>query len=657
MIRPGADVKKTLEEQAEAAYAASVRGAWVAAIFCLMVLGLMLGNRSALKSVDPLHSPQLAARMAQLTKDPRNEPLKQGIRKLDLQLRREFEHRLAFSHRGGYVLLVGISLFLIAGGLAVHYKRKAPMPGPQEQDSDAVRRSAVLARRAVAFFGVVAALGLAALAVLPGSDLTGEYIKATRGYHRAIAVPEDASSSAPQAAPGPSAPGPGPQTAAAASNSTPPVEIKPLPIPGLPNAPGKNSTANSSKPAPIKIPTVPFDQSDYKPTPQDWAANWPVFRGPSGTGYIESGDYPVKWNGQTGEGIIWKTEIPLPGWNSPVVWGDRVFVSGADKDKRVIYCLDAATGKVLWSKPFDMLSKQVDVMEDAGYAPSTLAVDGKRVFAIFPNGDLACLDFDGKLVWQKSLGAPENTYGYATSLTMYGSLLMVLFDRGSDGAEAKSLLMALQGGTGACVWYAQRAVPNSWATPIIINTGSRLELITSANPWVISYNPITGREFWRANLMSGDVAPSPTFAGGMVLACNSGAALGAIRPGGSGDVTASQVAWKSNEGLPDISSPAANNDFVFLADSGGNVTCVDLKTGAKVWDHAFETAFKASPTIVGGRVYLLDQDGVMHIIAAARTFKEEAACALSEEAAATPAFVNGRIYIRGTKHVYCVGGK
>jgi len=142
-----------------------------------------------------------------------------------------------------------------------------------------------------------------------------------------------------------------------------------------------------------------------------------------------------------------------------------------------------------------------------------------------------------------------------------------------------------------------------------------------------------------------------------VLACNSGAALGAIRPGGSGDVTASHVAWKSNDGLPDISSPAANNDLVFLADSGGNVTCVDLKTGAKVWDHAFDTTFKASGTIVGGRVYLLDEDGVMHIIAAARTFKEEAACALSEEAGASPAFVNGRIYVRGVKHVYCVGGK
>jgi len=147
------------------------------------------------------------------------------------------------------------------------------------------------------------------------------------------------------------------------------------------------------------------------------------------------------------------------------------------------------------------------------------------------------------------------------------------------------------------------------------------------------------------------------FAGGMVLACNSGAALAAIRPGGSGDVTTSRVAWKSTDGLPDIASPAANGDLIFMADSGGNVTCVDLKTGAKVWDHSFGTPFKASPTIVGGRVYLPDNDGVMHIIAAARTFEEEAQCALYEETGATPAFVNGRIYIRGAKHVYCVVGK
>lgn len=679
MIRPDAQTKRTLEEQAAIAYAASVRGAWIAAVFCLMVLGLILGNRSALKNTDPLNSPRIAAMTIRLAKDPRNPQLKESFRKLDLGIRRDYQRRLAFSHQGAYVLLVGVSLFLIAGASAAHHNRVlqqcsgcAIVVGPDEQDSDSARRSATLARRAVAVFGAVAALSLAALAILPGSDLTKQYLKATRGYHRTVAVADDSSSSAPMAAPGPSAPGPrpSPATASTSGGGTPaiPGGIKPLPVPGLPNS--GNSATSGSKPAvtglspnsaskqppAIRIQTVAFDENDYKPSVPDWAANWPVFRGPSGTGWVESA-YPIKWDGKTGEGIAWKTEIPLPGWNSPVVWGDRIFTSGADKDKREIYCLDSATGKLIWSKPFAMLSKQVDVMEDTGYAPSTLAVDGKRVFAIFPNGDLGCWDFDGKQLWQKSLGNPENQYGHASSLTMYGSLLMVLFDQGSDGAEAKSLLMALQGETGACVWYAQRAVPNSWATPIIIDTGSRLELVTSANPWVISYDPMTGREFWRANLMSGDVAPSPVYAGGMVLACNSGAVLAAIKPGGSGDVTATQVAWKSTDGLPDIASPVANGELIFMADSGGNITCIDLKTGAKVWDHSYGTPFKASPAIAGSRVYLMDNEGVMHIIAAGRTFEEEAQCALSEEAGATPAFTNGRIYIRGAKHVYCVGKK
>jgi outer membrane protein assembly factor BamB len=156
--------------------------------------------------------------------------------------------------------------------------------------------------------------------------------------------------------------------------------------------------------------------------------------------------------------------------------------------------------------------------------------------------------------------------------------------------------------------------------------------------------------------MSGDVAPSPIVAGGMALACNTGAYLAAIKPG-SGDLSKTGIAWKASDGLPDIASPVANNELVFLADSMGNVTCVDVKSGKRVWEHAYGNAFKASPSIVGGNVYLLDSEGVMRVIAAGRAFKEVSKSVLSEGASATPAFVGGRIYIRSDKSLYCIGKK
>lgn len=683
MLKNSADIKKATEERAAAGYTASVKGAWVAAIFCVLVLGLLAGNRATIRSVDPLNAPELKTLKLSLTQHPKDEGMKATIRLKDAQLRGEYLRRLAFANQGSYVLVVGVALFLIAGASAIGYKKQITLPDSKEQSSDTVRRSSNLALRAVCVFGGVTVFCFASLAVFSRGDLTNEYIKATRGYHRPASEPTE--SAAAPSEPAQTTPAPSVATAqpaqpapAASSASADTKTIPPLPLPSLdfvkadnvaakPKAPvskpkpttstPKPTDATKVHPEPPKPQTVAFDENDYAPTPADWLNNWPVFRGPGVSGFIESGDYPTAWDAKSGTGILWKTAISLPGWNSPVVWGDKIFVSGADKTNREIYCLDAASGNVIWKTPFALIGKQTDVMSDTGYAPSTMAVDGKRVFAIFPNGDLACLDFDGKILWSKNLGNPDNTYGHASSLAMYRSLLMVLFDQGGGGANSGSALLALQGGTGNLVWNASRPVANSWGTPIIINTGQRVELITSANPWIISYDPMTGQELWRADEMSGDVTPSPIYSGGFVFACNQGASLAAITPGGSGNVTKTNVAWTFPDNIPDISSPSANGELIFLAGSDGMVTCIDIKSGKKVWEHQYETGFTASPVIVGGRVYLLDADGVMHIITADKAFKEEHKSAISEKAAATPAFVGGKIYIRTEKHVFCIGKK
>jgi len=172
---------------------------------------------------------------------------------------------------------------------------------------------------------------------------------------------------------------------------------------------------------------------------------------------------------------------------------------------------------------------------------------------------------------------------------------------------------------------------------------------------VIAYVPATGAERWRAECLGGDVAPTPVFVGGLVYACNVGAYLSAIRPGGTGDVTKSGIAWQAMDGLPDMTSPASDGELINLVTSDGTVTCYDAASGAKVWEQYLEKQFRSSPTIVGKRVYVMDTEGVMHILEAGRAFREVATAPLGEPANTSPAFVGGRVYIRGKKNLYCIG--
>ncbi len=402
----------------------------------------------------------------------------------------------------------------------------------------------------------------------------------------------------------------------------------------------------------VETPRFPSDGEIRK--------NWPRFRGPGGAGISAYTNVPAKWNGKTGEGVLWKSPIPLPGKNSPVVWGSRIFLTGATRKKRQVYCFDADSGRILWQRDVKNVpggvSKPPNVSEaETGYAAPTAIVDGQRVYAIFANGDLACFDFEGKKrLWAINLGLPDNMYGHSASLAMWRGLLIVQFDQGDD-EDDKSELLGLDALTGQEVWSKERAVPNSWPVPIVINASGKDQIITCANPWVISYNPADGAELWRAKCLDGDVAPSPIYAGSMVFAVNTGAVLAAIRPDGAGDVTKTHIAWTGEDGLPDICSPVSDGELVWLLETYGTMTCYDVQTGKPVWEHDLDTSFNASPSLVGERVYLISTDGVTIIIEAARKFKEVARSELGEKVFASPAFMDGRIYIRSEKNLFCIG--
>lgn len=385
---------------------------------------------------------------------------------------------------------------------------------------------------------------------------------------------------------------------------------------------------------------------------------WHRFRGPGGAGVSAYTNVPTSWNGKTGDGILWKTPVPLKGHNSPVVWGDRVFLSAADPNTRQVLCFDAKSGKLLWRGDVPTAppasGEKFEIMEDTGYAAPTLATDGRRVYAIFPTGDVAGFDFNGKRLWHKSLGRPDSAYGYASSLETYEKFVLIQYDQ-SDGKDGKSRFFALDGLSGQVAWEAKRDLPSSWTTPIVADVAGKPQLITVANPFVVSYNPADGKEIWRAECVGGDLAPSPIYAGGLVVAIQPYSQMVAIKPTGQGNVTKTHVAWKAEDGIPDICSPVSNGTYVYLLDSEGLVTCYKVEDGKKIYEHELKEPCRASPSIVGDKLYILGHKGVMHIAQAGPEYKELGKCELGEECFASPAFADGRIYLRGAKNLYGIG--
>jgi outer membrane protein assembly factor BamB len=584
----------------DTAYHLATRTAAVAGVLTLLICAVLGYDYTRRLAKDPLESTAFKSLVAALDQQPTNEVLKEHIRAFDLQLRQEYFRQRALVRVGAALLLVSIAIFLSAMKTAVTLRRRLPAPvgQPAVQDREALwTRTARWGVAAVCLVLVGAAIVLA-VSVHAEFPLEGE---------ETVAVVNPAAS--PQAA----GAGTAPAVAAAA-------------------------------PQPL-------------PTDEEIAKSWPRFRGPGGLGISAYANVPQTWDGKSGKGILWKTPVPLPGNNSPVVWGKHVFLSGADPRRREVYCFDAEHGKLLWQQAAPSTPQSAappKVNEDTGYAASTTATDGRYLFAVFANGDLAAWDFSGKLAWSKSLGVLENSYGHASSLVTYKDRLLVQLDQGSARAQ-KSKLLAFEAATGKIIWQVARAVPNSWSTPIVIRQGGADQVITAADPWVIANNPADGSEIWRAKCLKTDIGPSPVFADGKVFAANDNCNLVAIRADGHGDVTAS-VLWKGEDGLPDTCSPLATKEFVLLLTSFGTLTCYDAAKGDMLWAEDFSTDFSASPSLVGNHVYLIGRKGKAWIVEPTRKKCNRLGEAdLGEDCVTTPAFQDGRIYLRGKTNLFCLG--
>lgn len=386
--------------------------------------------------------------------------------------------------------------------------------------------------------------------------------------------------------------------------------------------------------------------------------NWPLFRGYEGAGFSPSTNAPIGWDVKTGAGLAWKTASPSSGFNSPLIWGDKIFLSGGDAQLREVVCLDLRNGQTLWRQAISNVpgspASPPEIPESTGYAAASMASDGRRVYVIFANGDLAGLSLDGKLLWSKGFGALHNAYGHATSLTAWRDRVIVQLDQG-EPEDRRSKLYAIEGRTGRIAWQKDRKVGASWASPIAFEAGGKAQVVLLSLPLVMAYSAADGAELWSADILNGEITPSPAFAGGHVIVASPSDKLVAIRPDGTGEVAKSHIIWTNEDNVPDVTSPASNGELVFTLTTSGMLTCFEAKDGKKLWEHDFEFECHASPTIAGGRVYFIGQKGMAVAVEAGRQFKEVFRTDMGDEFHASPAIAQDQIVLRGVTNIYCLG--
>ncbi|MDX9880797.1 MAG: PQQ-binding-like beta-propeller repeat protein [Prolixibacteraceae bacterium] len=602
--------------------------AWLSAGFSVIICVLLIVNFIQSKSVNPIESETLKALVERLKSDPQNEALVNEIRAFDLLARKAYFTNQWQLRTGGYLLLLGI----IVTVLAVRYVQSGRLKLDEIEDvKKEPSLDSLLARKWILFVGAGLFVLAAVSGVLSYNSLEGYSLSEPEA--KTDVVPEISSSSEEKIIGA---------TTAEAQPGVVPEEILAV----------ESASSEEEKPVAETIPEPPESSAQPEKTvvsQKEMKANYPFFRGAEGNGIAYQSNAPVQWDGAAGTNILWKTKFPKHGFSSPIVWKNIVFITGADNASREVYCYDLDSGKLLWTAQADNIpgspAQMPKVTPDTGLAAPTMATNGNSVFAIFATGDVLALDMDGKRLWAKNLGVPDNHYGHSSSLIIYKDKLLIQYDTNKGGK-----LIALSTASGDEIWTTVRKSKISWSSPILVNTGNRMELILTTDPNVDSYDPETGKELWSVKCLMGEVGPSAAYLDGLVFAANEYATFAAIKPG-----TSAEIVWQSDEYLPEVASPLAVNGVVIIATSYGMVAAFDTADGSLLWEHENSDGFYASPVYAGGNVYLIDMAGVCHIFKAGREFQLVAAPQLGEKSVCAPVFTDGKILIRGFDHLYCIG--
>lgn len=419
------------------------------------------------------------------------------------------------------------------------------------------------------------------------------------------------------------------------------------------------------------------------------SSDWPQWRGASGLGISSETGLVAEWTPTSN--VLWRTPIEGRGHSSPIVSRGRVFLTTSLKGEHVpgrkapvhlgfdrkpgyvhpdsvdvdythalkVIAIDAATGRVMWDRvAYDGLMAD-DRHRKNTYASSTMATDGTHVYAFFESAGIYAYDFDGTLQWKKSLGnIIKAGLGPGSSPIVYEDLVILQCDQEmGDG----SFLVALNRATGEEVWRVNRSSRRSWATPIVVQTAVRAELVAAAAEAVVAYDPSTGRELWRANGVQSHPIPSFVAGHGLVFATAGSSAKRAlaIRLGGSGDLTDSpSVVWRHNKGTAYVPSPILYGRYLYLMTDTGIVTCLDALTGAVVYEGGrvpVPATFTASPVAFDDQLLLTSEDGDTFVLRAGPTHEIVRTNSVGEPVYASPAIADGRIFIRGERHLFAIG--
>ncbi len=432
-----------------------------------------------------------------------------------------------------------------------------------------------------------------------------------------------------------------------------------------------------------------------------WAQEeaWPHWRGPHHNGVTQAVGLPTKWS--LTENIKWKT--PLPSWSAgtPIIWGERIFVTSPSKGEReagdwggqseapaqgrrggqtgrqdpggprlLLLCLSKKDGKILWERELDDKNEIHRKQNDSTPSPVT---DGKYVFAVTGTGKVAALDMDGNEVWQTDLqrdyGPFGHNWGYGSSPLLHDGVLFVEVLHGMK-TDDPSYIVAFEAASGRVLWRrerptdAERESPDAYTTPVLLEEDGRTQIVISGGDYVTGHDPKTGEEIWRAGGLNPlkrsnyRIVGTPIIVDGIIYAPTRNKPLLALKTGGKGDITSSHLVWQyDGSGTADVPSPVSDGRYLYIVDDRGMVTCLDAKKGKPVWgpEPTTEGIVSASPLLAGGKIYILNENAVTTIVSVGPEFKLLGSNELDGTyTLASPAVSGSQLFIRTSTHLYCI---
>lgn len=445
-----------------------------------------------------------------------------------------------------------------------------------------------------------------------------------------------------------------------------------------------------------RVESVP-GADPLRPDAEDTAAvttprPWPSFRGPGAAGVADGQHPPTAWDVGKGTNVRWKTPIPGLAHSSPIVWGDRIFLTTAvsadpksefkpglygagtsakdvARHRWLVYCIDRHTGRILWERlACEGVPRQKRHIKSS-HANSTPATDGRHLVVWFASEGLYCYDLDGRLLWKKDLGMiesgafsdPDLQWGAASSPILYRDLAIIQCDRYKD-----SFLAAFRADDGAPVWRTVRDELPSWGTPTVIEGPSRLELVTNGTKFIRGYDPLSGKELWHLGPNSEVTVPTPFLGQGLIFVVSGYHPIQpiyAILPGGTGDLSpgsdgsSSYVAWSKRRGGPYMPTPVVYGPHLYVCSNNGLLTCYEARTGKELYRKRLggSGGYSASPVVADGRLYFAGEEGEVRVVKAGPTFRLLAVNRMADPCMATPAISDGMIIVRTQHTLYGIG--